>query len=514
MVVVIKYKIAFLLLTVVYNVYPMDVMVELPATLDRKCYLIAKYKHQFSVTKPAAYFLSEEKQLGFYDKAIQQAECYAEESVYSDIQKKAEEFTKTWLTKTINQAYEDYCNLSNGVRYEIALRYKDSPFAMFINEGHGIVCKDIIGECIVQKAVVSDMDQSAIYVKSYNEYEQEILAAHARANGVWFFNSTPADDSTKREMQSVPVENIKNILLRNHYGNMTIEQLIGMTVSRPIFVFEVHDEAGWQSYDRRGWNFVFTEDQNKEKTTILMGLDFFLKTWPLRFLLQSICEGSTKGYGDVAQRCKLNTNEVARLKKLIDSRLPKDCKEWSALKEAQIGIDLPHITMVRKLNDLLLLAIPLGIADGVIPSLVYQRVNGKITGVIGAAGCTVAGYFVGNNLFPFLDAWHSDIAVLSDSFGKNNIRTIRVGFQFAVFTALNFVMHALAEYSGNFSMHLRMAIQASRFLLFAFSLLSQRSSTFRSEDNFFGKFRFVNPLLRRNKDDRSYTLGDLLDAKS
>jgi hypothetical protein len=251
-----------------------------------------------------------------------------------------------------------------------------------------------------------------------------------------------------------------------------------------------------------GWNF---DDFLNTKTT-------------QRDKLYEIAAAHTEGRFDrFDERYKMltkDTNLLMPIKKEIENNI--------LLKLLMIGIPFEPLTKLDKIKDVLLLATPLSITESIIPYLIYNNIKGKFQWFLGSIASCGSGFVIGNWIFPLFDSWNSHALTIHKYFGSNKT-TVEKRWSFAILTLFHYILHTIAD---KFLTIPTLSFQTLGYALHGLRVLSYMAGVFdlrpyvnrKSWSYIFADLfelkKYNHPLERRNKDDKSYTLIDLLNAQS
>lgn len=246
--------------------------------------------------------------------------------------------------------------------------------------------------------------------------------------------------------------------------------------------------------------------------------DFLNTTSVQRKTLHEISIAHTNGRFDkFDERYKMLpavTDLLMPIKKRIENNI--------LLKLLMIGIPFEPLTKVDKFKDILLLAFPLSITEGIIPYLIYNNVKGKFQWFLGGIASWGGGFIIGNWIFPFFDSWNSHALTIHKYFGSNKT-IVEKRWSFAILTLFHYILHTIAN---KFLTIPTLTFQALGYTLHGLRVLSYTAGVFDLRPyvnkkswsylfaDCFNLKKYNHPLERRNKDDKSYTLIDWLDAQS
>lgn len=245
--------------------------------------------------------------------------------------------------------------------------------------------------------------------------------------------------------------------------------------------------------------------------------DFLNTNTAQRDKLYEIATAHTEG------RYKLD-ERYTMLQEDTDSLMPikKRIKNNVLLRLLQIGIPFEPPTPLEKIKDVLLLAIPLSITEGIIPYLIYNNIKGKLQWFLGGVASWGSGFIIGYWIFPLFDSWNTHALTIHKHFGSNKT-VVEKRWSFAILTLFHYIVHAMADKFlsiPTFTFQaLGCALHGLRILSYTAGVFDLRSVTRKfCVANLFTEIfhlkKYDHPLKRRNKDDKSYTLIDLLNAQS
>jgi len=515
-----KYIVGLAILFVMYNAQAME-STELSSEDHQACFLIARHLCLNPSIKMTPEHL---KKFGAKQQNIRDQVALYQNS-YADTAAAADSFQNKFLDMKIKDAYNSFYELDTCIKYELGWRYKETALVMFLNGGSEIIYSDMVNDVLSLKLRSSEIMIPEVIVEEVNLFDEVMSRCYAQFNG--------ALDNKDKKIDVKQKESLKNItkMLKANKSiagsDLTVKQLFNLCGGKNedwCLHFKVRDDESCQSQDEKPFWFIdFSLGVNEKRVKIVCGLDFILKMASVhgsRDLIKKICAGSTAGKdGDVMLRHQVTQED--RVKLLDLHKKANNCKEWKVLLDAAIGIKFQEAW----LKDTALLAIPLGVVDGVIPSLVARYTHGLIPTIFGSGVSGVMGYCIGNAVFPALDAYSSGANVMRENFGENGVRRIKWGAAFAWYSAMHYIMIKIADrllqsshvmlYRAGLTIH-AIRLGAYLFGLFHKNMIDDPDKPISGIKDFiayyFGSMRFNNPVLRRTKKDIAPTLGDLVNA--
>lgn len=264
----------------------------------------------------------------------------------------------------------------------------------------------------------------------------------------------------------------------------------------------------------------YDEDDNLQRSYGLSLDDFLNTTAEQRSKLNEIATAHSAGLNKLDKRYKMTQED-------IDLLMPiKDIIDGNDLfKYMQIGIACEPATKLEQVKDVLLLTIPLAVTEGVVPYMIHSNISGKAQGFLGAIASYGSGFFIGNWIFPMFDAWNTNALLIHKNFGPDNKTTVEKRWSFAILGLFHFITHAIAE---KFLSIPTASYQAAGYAVHGLRVLSSMANIIDIRHYIGWRHRGIlaeigcgfhlkkydHPLKRRNKDDKSYTLIDLLNAQA
>lgn len=180
------------------------------------------------------------------------------------------------------------------------------------------------------------------------------------------------------------------------------------------------------------------------------------------------------------------------------------------LKNLKIDIACEELSVFEKIKDRTLFIIPL-FASTAMPDLIHHNCSGFLQWSAGAAGAWGSGYVAGHYVSPALDTWKSVVGRINTWFGEKNRLSISRRWDFAMIGLSHYFLTSLAGKCVN---SYYMPVQWMGYGLTAMRgyvfLCESFASNWRQSS--FHMNKYENPIEHRNKDDKSYTLGDLMNG--
>jgi len=216
-------------------------------------------------------------------------------------------------------------------------------------------------------------------------------------------------------------------------------------------------------------------------------------------LLRSIVEQSNKGigYNNIDKRFKITNEHIELLRPLKDFILGNEL-----LRDAQIITDITPPTVLETIKDKSIFFLP-RLLVMVAPDLVHSQVNGLLPSAAGLLATSFGSAAFGNYYYPFIDSLNSDVAKLSEWFGRYNHTRINKGLGFFWTGTLHYICTAVAQKLWSWGTTpwriVGVTIHGARLLA---SLLILKDDYKRHD----------NPFERRNKNGVPFTLGDLVSG--
>jgi hypothetical protein len=260
------------------------------------------------------------------------------------------------------------------------------------------------------------------------------------------------------------------------------------------------------------------DDADLTKSYGLSFEDYSNTTHEQRALLKKIAQDHNAGrYGKFDKRYKMTQADIDLLlpiKEIIDRN--------DLYRLLQVNIDVPSKTKYDSFKDTLLFAVPLGITEGIVPHMIYTHVDGKLQGLLGSGASCGAGFLIGRWIFPLFDFFNSDAQKLRKFFGNQNRTVFEKKQSFALLGIFHFIAHAIAQKLLSCQ---ALPWQALGYTVHGLRLLSAtlniadlrshlRGSSLWIFADIFHLKKHEHILERRNADDKSYTLGDLLNGQA
>jgi len=411
---------------------------------------------------------------------------------------------------TLNHAFRTFGKLHNDTKALVLQKACETQnlFALFFTRPKDIfiaTLQKIIPQYELKSKVVKSDSQFTEYKNGYPEHKRAVLGP-APAQSAPQQRKLVSTHAAQQEL--FKKNSVEAFCTLSEYGEqklITIDDL----VEDPS-----HKDSCY------GSDFGYYHDDGDLNRSYGLSLNDYIKTTvDQRALLQKIADGHNAGkYGDVDKRYKMTQQDIELLmpiKDIIDNN--------DLYKYLQIGADFAPKTTYEKVKDTLLLAIPLSIAQGIIPQIIHNNVNGNMQGVLGGIASYGSGFVIGKWIFPFFDAFNSNALKIRTWFGSSNKTTVQKSESFAALGLFHSIMHAIAE---KFLSWQTLPYQALGYTMHGVRLLSSACNivdirSYVKKNSFLHNFasifhlkKYEHPLHRRNKDDKSYTLGDLLNAQA
>jgi len=263
--------------------------------------------------------------------------------------------------------------------------------------------------------------------------------------------------------------------------------------------------------------YMYYDDKKASKSYGWSWDDFLNTTAAQRKKLKEIVDGHQAGLLNIDKRYKMTPADIALLMPIKDLINNNDL-----FKYLKIGIPYEQPTKLGTVKDRLLLAIPLFIVSGIIPHTLYNTIDGKLQGILAIGASYVSGAAIGNWGFPLFDAWTSSALFIYKIFGHNRV-SFEKALPFALVSTFHFIMNSIAQKflsipTLSFQI-IGVTLQSLRALSYMMGIIDMREF-FGHNKTWMGLFadkfhldKHENPLIRRNADDKSYTLIDLLNAQ-
>ncbi len=456
---------------------------------DYKCYWVARYVHKcFSK-------LNYDEINKLHQFSIQCSELSQKVKEYRDnmhnSDKQVERFLNSFLDQTIDKAYDRYYNLLLGAQYQIAFCLKKTPVGQLLNDGVCIISKETMNNMLVDSCFGKGIEvEGRIKGRENVPFDPELFMLKGR-------RSQKTMDSSESKNSIVAFNQLLHASPIGALLDIMNQKRFELKFKKPHY---------------------YADDQ---KVTITPSVHFIAQIRADIFpLLQKICEGSKPLENDIAPDYRLSAVEIEKLRNFHAnvSHLP----EWQTLQEALIGVQFAKPTFLQRAKDRMLLAIPLILAEAVIPELTYRftsgnmiplYIMGKTTGTLGLLLCgLINSCAVGNRLFPFLDKYNSDVDQLQNIFGEIGVRKVVQPTFFFWNSMFHYCAAAMGIYClsvGGLLPVIGMTMYGMRLLLLLHGILSTKQHN--RDSGFFGRIAVAHPGLRRNKYDRRFTLKDLVD---
>lgn len=368
----------------------------------------------------------------------------------------------------------------------------------------------VIQSCVpqyeIKKKVRLDDSQYVEYRNGYAEPKKVVLGVIATKK------SDPTTEliSTEQAQQKIFDHNpIDALNIFSEYKNQTLITIKDL----------VEDPSFGKSSCGVSFSDYFDDEEHLTKSYGWSLNDFIQTTSAQRKKIEEIIAGHTAGLSSkVDKRYKMTPEDIQLLLPIRDLINGNDL-----FKYLQVGVAYEEPTKLEKVKDALLFATPLAITEGVIPHLIYNNIDGKLQGVVGAAASYGSGFIVGNSIFPLFDAWNTNALIIHKNFGPDNKTKVEKRWSFAALSLFHYVMHALAEkllsiptlsYQAlGYTVHGLRALSSIANLIDIRAYLGYRRGLLGELISGFHLKKYNHPLERRNKDDKSYTLIDLLNAQ-
>lgn len=273
------------------------------------------------------------------------------------------------------------------------------------------------------------------------------------------------------------------------------------------------------SQDNMGYFYggIFQDQDDLTRSYGLSLNDFLHTNAQQRALLAKIAEGHNAGKQDFEKRYKMTQNDIDLLLPILDNVIDKN----DLYKYLQIGIAFEPKTQSEELQAAAVTAIPLALAEGIIPYILYNNIQGKLQGAFGGIASCGLGFAIGQWIFPLFDMLNPHALKLHKWFGYNR-KLVHKREPFAALALLHMIIHTAAQ---KVLIWQTLPYQALGYTLHGIRLLSyicsicdvspylKNKGLLHTFARMFYLEKDKHPLERRNRDDKSYTLGDLLRAQ-
>jgi WD40 repeat protein len=237
--------------------------------------------------------------------------------------------------------------------------------------------------------------------------------------------------------------------------------------------------------------FYILRDYYMRQRRLGLSLEDYLRTnQEQRKCLHNVLDGDYEG--DIKERYKMTRAN-------IDVLLPiKDIIEKTKkLHNAPIQCDISPKTKSDEIKDILTIAVPLGIAHGVVPFMLTR--DEQYQGLWGSAVNSGISLVIGGIFLPLCDFFNYDTANIRKWFGISRVAALRKGKEFAFMGFFHFGMNALAE-------------QLLSWKEMPYQILGYASHGLRLAWYGYDVYELMAEQKNKNNIDK-FTLGDLLQAQ-
>lgn len=415
-------------------------------------------------------------------------------------------FVKYAPETPFNKTHEIFSRLEEPVQMMIVDNHvaKESPLIMFLTVPKDVfisVINTMVPDTETISTVRLTMPPGFTYdVNGYARRAMIMIGGKTKMTGGE--EEVVETSPLKKKLLELPVEQAMCVIPRYTSREFQIKDMI----ERPLI------SKGSMVYDYQ--DNLFDELPGKEYVWSLE--DIVVTTPQQQELLKAICTGHTEGRKHKNKRYCMTRDDTKLLMPIKDLILGN--KLFSKMK---INCAAEPATRMERFMNTVLHATPLFIISEVLPKAMYHTVNGKLQGFFGSIAVYVGGFLVGRYIYPVCDWGNSASRRASTLFGSDNRINIdqrwsfsRLSFMHYLFTCVAGRLISWGNWPGTIIGYGFHGIRAIALVCGTFDLRSYINP--RTVWSLFPEVFTINTyntvVQRRNKDNQSYTLEDLLKS--